>query len=390
MSHNRYRNIALIVAAGSGSRMGEEIPKQYMKLSGRELLNHAASAFLQNKNIDAVCVVYNPDYEQLYQNAVKDLDLLAPVIGGKTRQESVRLGLKAIEKFNPEIVMIHDAARPLVSQDLINRVFEKTKSHGAAIAALEVEDTIKRHKNGNIIETIDRKSFMRAQTPQGFKYKDILKAHMQIGDLSVTDDASIFEYFKKPVHIVKGSQLNFKITQSDDLQRAQRLMTDNSNCETRSGIGFDVHAFEKKAGDVVLCNVKIPHSKTLKGHSDADVAIHALVDAILGSIGKGDIGEHFPPSDNKFKNMDSSIFLQNAIGKLRYMNAKIINADLTIICEEPKITPHKPDMRKRLSKIMDVSEDRINIKATTTEKLGFTGRGEGIAAQAIVTISINS
>lgn len=384
-----YKTIALIVAAGSGTRVGGALPKQYRTLNGMPMLRHSVLAFLNHPEIDMVRVVYNENHQHLYYEAVRDLDLLPPIIGGKIRQESVLLGLEAIEEFSPKRVLIHDAARPLVSQKVISRVLNAIEKHKAVIPALHVEDTIKKCSGGKIEYTVNRTDLMRAQTPQGFFYRELLTAHNKVRDQEFSDDASINEHLNIPVHVVPGSQLNFKITTDDDLKRAERLIMRK---ETRVGIGYDVHSFiepkKSKDNSIMLCGVEVKHNKSLNGHSDSDVGIHAIVDAILGAISKGDIGEHFPPSDAKYKNMSSSVFLEHARKLVGDADGRILNIDVTLICEEPKISPHKGMMIAELASILKIDVSRVSVKATTTEKLGFTGRKEGIAAQAIANIEL--
>lgn len=383
---------ALIVAAGSGSRVGGECPKQYLPLHGLPLLRHSVLAFLNHPHVDGVQVVYHPDHRDYYDLSVGDLGLPEPVKGGKTRQESVRLGLEALKSLKPHKVLIHDAARPLVSEEVISRVIGAIAPHVAAIPALPVEDTLKKCADGKILQTINRKDLMRAQTPQGFIYKEILDAHRQVEEMEFTDDASIREYLGNEVVIVPGSQLNFKITEKEDFERAEKIMTTRDHFTTRIGTGFDVHAFceAKQANNnhVMLCGVAVPYDRSLAGHSDADVGIHALVDALLGAIGEGDIGEHFPPSNMAFKNADSKIFLEHARDLVSKKNGKINNVDVTLICEAPRLSDYKEAMAKRLADILHIHTTQVNVKATTTEKLGFTGRGEGIAAQAAVSVVV--
>lgn len=369
----------IIVAAGRGSRMGGELPKQYFPLGSKSVLYHTVSAFLAHGQITGIRVVIHQDDLALYEESIKGLELLEPVYGGKTRQESVRLGLESLKGVAPDQVLIHDAARPFVSRELISSVIENIKQAQGVIAALPVVDTLKK-VNENLCETtIDRSCLWRAQTPQGFQYEEILKCHNDLSGDERTDDAALFEAQGLQVMCVTGNENNFKITTQEDYRKAQKKMT--GAYETRLGIGFDVHRFE--AGDhLTLCGEKIKYNMGLKGHSDADVAMHALTDALLGAISAGDIGTHFPPSDDKWRGVASHVFLQKAVDLIKEKSGEIINVDVTIICEAPKIGPHRDNMIENLSRIMNLSKDRISIKATTTEKLGFTGRKEGIAAQA--------
>lgn len=376
---------ALIVAAGRGRRFSADIPKQYCSLGGYAVLFHTISAFLNHRAIVGVRVVIHPDDHALYEQAVGSLNVMSPVHGGSTRQESVLRGLQSLEDLNPDGVLIHDAARPFVSEKIISDVIFEVKNARGALPALAVVDTLKRIKDSLCIETVDRSSLWRAQTPQGFPFPEILKCHNELRDQDMTDDAALFEACALPVVQVQGSEENFKITTQEDYQKAQKKM--RLNYETRIGSGFDVHRFEK--GDhVTLCGVKINHNKGLKGHSDADVAMHALTDALLGSISAGDIGTHFPPSDMRWKGVSSDVFLRKAIELIKEKSGIIVNVDLTIMCEAPKIGPHRVEMVTYLASILGVSTDRISIKATTTEKLGFTGRGEGMAAQAVCSVKL--
>jgi 2-C-methyl-D-erythritol 4-phosphate cytidylyltransferase/2-C-methyl-D-erythritol 2,4-cyclodiphosphate synthase len=386
---NNYKTICLIAAAGSGARVGGELPKQYIQLGGKPMLRHTVLAFLNHPQVDAVRVIYNPADKDLYELAVGDLDLLPPVAGGVLRQDSVRGGLESLAEFAPEKVLIHDAARPFVTGEIISDVINAISDSTGALPALHVEDTLKKCADGKIIKTIDRENLMRAQTPQGFVYNEILDAHQRVVGNSFTDDAAIFEHLGLTVKVVSGSQNNFKVTTTEDFHRAEAIM--NANYEIRVGTGFDVHKFcRPKSSDnsIMLCGVKVPHDMSLEGHSDADVGIHAVVDAILGAIAEGDIGEHFPPSDSKFKGMDSKIFLEHARDLVMKKNGRIVNIDVTIICEKPKLVDYKKAMAARLAEILNIEAERVSVKATTTEGLGFTGRGEGIAAQAVANIKI--
>lgn len=387
-----HHTICLIAAAGSGTRVGDQLPKQYLPLAGVPMLRHTVLAFLNHQGIDAVRVIYNPEHQDLYDTAVGDLDLLSPVAGGAARQESVRLGLESLREFSPRRVLIHDAARPLVNARVIDRVLEAIATHKAVIPVLPVEDTIKRCADGHIIHTINRTDLMRAQTPQGFSYSDILNAHDRTKGQEFTDDAAINEHLNIPVTTVRGSQINFKITTNEDLKRAEKLMARNTASITHTGMGFDVHAFcpaKSSANNaIMLCGVAVPYDRSLEGHSDSDVGLHAVVDALLGAIGGGDIGEHFPPTDETYKGMDSSVFLAHADTLVKQAGGRIVNIDVTLICQAPKIGPHKEAMRQRIADILGIQASHVNIKATTTEGLGFTGRGEGVAAQAIANVAL--
>jgi 2-C-methyl-D-erythritol 4-phosphate cytidylyltransferase/2-C-methyl-D-erythritol 2,4-cyclodiphosphate synthase len=331
-------------------------------------------------------VIIHPDDNELYQTAIGELDLPPPVHGGETRQQSVFNGLEAISEIMPEYVYIHDAARPFLDQTTLNDLIDNVMEHGAVIPALKVTDTIKYMTEDHINSTIDRNLLYRAQTPQAFRYKAIFMAHRRHESNDLTDDSAIAEQSGLQVRIIPGSEDNFKITTAEDLLKAQ-IMTHTPYTDVRTGYGVDVHAFED--GDqVYLGGIKIPHDKKLKGHSDADVALHALTDALLGAIGMGDIGEHFPPTDDKWKGVSSDVFLKHAAKLIDDKDGVIANVDLTIICEEPKIGPHRDKIRDKISEIIDLDIARISVKATTTEKLGFTGKKEGIMAQAVATIRL--
>ena len=380
------KSVALIVAAGRGHRFGGEMPKQYTQLDGAPVLRHTVMAFLSQPKIDHVRVVIHPDDMDLYEAATEGLGLKTPIFGGEERQDSVRLGLQQIADDAPDFVLIHDGARPYISADVISRVLDALGSAVGAIPTLPLTDTIKRVIDGKIVATEDRFELWRAQTPQGFRYSDILNAHLKLTGQSLTDDAAICEAVGLTVVRVDGDDKNVKITTLSDIQAS-----DNGEIfkETRSGIGFDVHRFAD--GDhVVLCGVKIAHTHSLEGHSDADVALHALTDALLGAVGEDDIGHFFPPSDEQWRGVASDQFVSHAVKLIDSKGGRIVNVDITMMCEAPKVGPYRLLMRERVATILKISPSRVNVKATTTEKLGFTGRGEGIAAQAIANVEIKS
>ncbi len=377
---------ALIVAAGRGSRFGGDIPKQYTMLAGRSVLARTVQAFLSHPRVEAVRVVIHPDDDSLYAAAIGSLDLLPPVPGGASRQESVRLGLESLKDISPEKVLIHDAARPFVGMDTISRVLKGLKAADGAIPAVAVRDTLKRaDAGGNIIGTVDRRALWQAQTPQGFRYPEILNAHRLSIGKELTDDAAVGEHADLNVILVEGDEDNFKVTAMTDLARAETMLA--RNLETRTGMGFDVHRFAS-GSHVLLCGVAVPHDAGLEGHSDADVALHALTDALLGAIGEGDIGSHFPPNDPAWCGVASETFVAHARRLIDDRRGHINNVDVTIICERPKVGPHRETMRAKIATVLRISLDRVSVKATTTERLGFTGRQEGIAAQAIATIQL--
>lgn len=382
--------VALIVAAGRGRRFGGAQPKQYAPLGAVSVLARTVAAFLAHDKVDHVRCVIHADDVDLYDAAVapfaaNDETLLPPVTGGAERQDSVRLGLQSLQDLNPAKVLIHDAARPFVDATLIDGVLDALDTHGGAIPAVAVADTLKLGADGLVQETRPRDGLWRAQTPQGFRFEDILQAHCDLQGEVLTDDAQLFERLGRNVAITKGMEDNFKITTEEDLMRAERLLSLASL--TRTGQGFDAHRFGP--GDhVTLCGVEIPFDQGLLGHSDADVALHALTDALLGAVGDGDIGQHFPPSDVQWKGAASDRFLAHAGARVAALGGEIANVDVTIICEAPKITPHKDAMRARVSEILSIDVNRVSVKATTTEGMGFTGRREGIAAQAVATVRV--
>jgi|SRR5579883_76834 len=379
-------SIALVVAAGRGTRLGGPLPKQYLPFLGKRLLRYSLEALTSHKAIDRVRVVYNPDDAELYAEAAQGLDLLPPVAGGAARQDSVRLGLESLAELAPERVLIHDGARPFLDRGTIDRVLAALDEAPGAIPALPVSDTMKRGVAGRIAETLDRSALWRAQTPQGFRFREILDAHRAASGRDLSDDAAVAERAGYEVRLVQGNEENFKVTTSEDLLRAERLLAARQG-DIRTGQGFDVHAFGP--GDHLwLCGVKLAHEQGLVGHSDADVGLHALTDAILGALGAGDIGMHFPPSDPQWRGAASHRFLRHAADLVMAAGGSIAHADVTIICERPKIGPHRDAMVRRIAEILAIDPRRVSVKATTTEKLGFTGRGEGMAAQAVATLRL--
>ncbi len=376
--------IALIVAAGRGHRFGGPLAKQYLELNGAPVLRHSILAFQKHPGVSAVRVVIHPDDLGLYQKAVQGLGLHDPVTGGASRQDSVRLGLERLAPDVPEFVLIHDAARPFIGSDVIDRVLAGLETEICVIPALPLTDTIKRIRDGYVIATEDRSELCRVQTPQGFHFRSILKAHRQTAGQNFTDDAAICESVGLAVLQVAGDVANLKITTQEDMNVGDPPGTP---FETRTGSGFDVHRF-KSGNQVVLCGVQVPHSHALAGHSDADVGLHALTDALLGAIGEGDIGHFFPPSDDQWRGAPSDLFVRHAVDLIAVRGGRIINVDVTLICEAPKIGPHRLVMKDRVADILGICKSRVNVKATTTESLGFTGRGEGIAAQASVNVEI--
>ena len=382
--------IALIVAAGSGSRMGKDMPKQYLPLGGKTVLRHCLETFRRHPRISGVRVVINDALRDLYNNAVSGLDLMPPVAGGQKRQDSVRAGLESLAADAPDLVLIHDAARPFIDGATIDRTIDTLAIHDGALVAVPVVDTLKRGAPDGADTfsgvTVDRNGLWRAQTPQGFRFQPLLAAHRQAAaGPEMTDDAAVAEAAGMKVALVLGHENNFKITAPADLERAERLMSEQM--EYRTGNGFDVHRLIPGDG-VIMCGVTIPYHQKLEGHSDADVGMHALTDAILGAIGAGDIGQHFPPSDPQWRGAASWKFLAHAAKLVADKGGRIAHCDITIICEKPKVGPHRAAMQAKLAEILGIALDRVSVKATTTEQLGFTGRGEGVAAQATATVAL--
>ena len=378
--------VALIVAAGSGQRFGDDRPKQYCQLGGKTVLARAIQQFSSHPGIDQIGVVIHADHRDFYDHSITGLDPLLPAItGGSNRQESVLKGLESLQSIRPDLVLVHDAARPLVNDAVIDRVMSALKTDAAVVPALPVVDTIKRVSGKFVEDDVPRDALVRMQTPQGFRYNEILAAHRRAAGGSMTDDAAVARLAGMKVTAVAGDEANFKITVGDDLFRAEQILA--TPYDFRSGQGFDVHALGAER-DLMLCGINTAHHTGLLGHSDADVGLHALTDALLATICEGDIGAIFPPSDARWKDANSSLFLEEARARIANRRATIEHVDVTLICEEPKIGPHRDAMRARIAEILRICVDRVSVKATTTERLGFTGRGEGIAAQAIATIKI--
>ncbi|MFW5832945.1 MAG: bifunctional 2-C-methyl-D-erythritol 4-phosphate cytidylyltransferase/2-C-methyl-D-erythritol 2,4-cyclodiphosphate synthase [Pseudomonadota bacterium] len=374
---------AVVVGAGSGSRFGGPA-KQYRDLGGKPVFRRALEAFANHPGIAGVLAVIAADARETFARATTGLTLPPPVIGGAERAASVEAALRALEPRAPRHVLIHDAARPLVPSVVIDRVLAALEHHAAVIPGLAVRDTLKRVADGRVGATVPRDGLVAVQTPQGFDYALLCRAHREAAGAAVTDDAALIELLGLDVHVVAGDPLAMKITDPHDLALAERFLAPTA-LVPRTGTGFDVHRLA--AGDgVVLGGLVIPCPFTLLGHSDADVALHALTDAILGTLGDGDIGTLFPPSDMQWKGADSAIFLEEACRRVRMRGGTLHHLDLTILCERPKIGPHREAMRARIAAICDLEPAAVSVKATTTEGLGFTGRGEGIAAQAAATV----
>jgi 2-C-methyl-D-erythritol 4-phosphate cytidylyltransferase / 2-C-methyl-D-erythritol 2,4-cyclodiphosphate synthase len=380
------RIYAVVVAAGRGSRFGGALPKQYLPLGGISVLRHAVAAFATHPRIAGVQVVVRDEDRQVFADAMAGLAVLPPVAGGAERQDSVRLGLEALMPLDPAQVLIHDGARPFPGRTLIDRVIDALATAPGAIPALPLGDTIKRVEDGVIHGTVDRSLLWRAQTPQGFHFPAILAAHRAAAGRVLTDDAAVAEAAGIAPVVVSGDEDNLKITAAADLAAAERLLWARLG-DVRVGHGIDVHAFGP--GDhVMICGLRIPHEKSLVGHSDADVGLHALTDALLGAIGAGDIGQHFPPSDARWQGAPSDRFLRHAADLVAEKGGSIAAVDVTIVCERPKLAPHRAAMIERVAAILAVAPARVSGKATTTDRLGFTGRGEGIAAEAVATVRL--
>lgn len=383
--HSSQAFHVLIAAAGDGKRFGSNRPKQYTLVHGKTLLRHTLDIFLNHKNLASIRVIINPEHRALYHEAVSGLSLPEPVHGSITRKLSIYNGIKEFTQVkDDEIILIHDAARPLVAHEDINRLIEEARHTGAATLATPITDTLRKTDG----ETVNRDGVWAIQTPQAFHYAILKKAHERAGTRDATDDSSLVTDLGLTVALVEGSRTNIKITRPEDMLIAQRFL--QTHYEVRTGMGFDVHAFERQDLNrpLMLCGVRLDHEYGLAGHSDADVALHAITDALLGALAEGDIGQHFPPSDIKYKNMSSDVFLRHAAQLAAEKGAILQNIDVTIICEAPKIGPYRRQMQARVAEILGIAAEKIGIKATTTERLGFTGRGEGIAAQAVATLKI--
>jgi 2-C-methyl-D-erythritol 4-phosphate cytidylyltransferase / 2-C-methyl-D-erythritol 2,4-cyclodiphosphate synthase len=372
---------AILVAAGIGDRYGAKTPKQFLLLAGRPVIRHAAEAL--SREVDLLQPV--GDAAPILA-ALRGIACLPTVPGGATRQASVLAGLEALAPHAPDIVLVHDAARPLIPPGTIPALLAALNHAPGAIPAVPVADTLKRGSDGHIIETVSRAGLFRAQTPQAFRFPALLAAHRARTTDAATDDAWLLEAAGQTVLLVPGTEQNIKLTYPEDLQRLERAMA-APTLVPRTGTGFDVHAFGDER-PLMLCGVAVPHPRGLTGHSDADVGIHALCDAIYGALAEGDIGRHFPPSVAAWKNADSAQFLTHAAERVTARGGRLSNVDVTLICERPKIAPFAAAMTMRLAALLEIEPSRVSVKATTTEKLGFTGRGEGIAAQAVATVLV--
>ena len=368
---------ALLVAAGSGQRFGGGQPKQYAGIGGKPVLRWAAEALAPH--VSLLQPVGDP---VPLAAALAGLEHLPPVPGGAERQDSVRAGLESLAPHAPDLVLVHDAARPCIPSGPVEALVAALADLHGAIPAVPVGDTLKRVRGGLVGETVPRDGLFRAQTPQAFRFATLLRLHRTAGP-GATDDAALLERAGLPVGLVPGGEDNIKLTFPEDLVRLECLLL--PPLVPRVGTGFDVHVLEAGRA-LVLCGVAVPHERGLAGHSDADVGLHALCDAIYGALAEGDIGRHFPPTEATWKDADSARFLVHAAGRIAARGGRLANADVTLICERPKIAPHAAAMEARIASLMGVGPGLVSVKATTTERLGFAGRGEGIAAQAVATV----
>jgi 2-C-methyl-D-erythritol 4-phosphate cytidylyltransferase / 2-C-methyl-D-erythritol 2,4-cyclodiphosphate synthase len=388
-AHRQPKVAGLVVAAGRGARTGLATPKQYARLAGRPVLRWALEALAGRPAVAPVLAVIDPSDRPLYDEAAAGLaGLLPPVAGGATRQASVRQGLEALAEHRPDFVLIHDAARPFPSPALLDRIVAALSPDAGVVPAVPIADSLKRVADTTVVDGVPREGVAAAQTPQAFPFAAILAAHRQAaetGASNLTDDAAVAALTGLPVRTVAGERGNIKLTQAEDFAEGEAWLA--AKQEWRTGQGFDVHGFGP-GNHVMLCGVAVPHTNALIGHSDADVGLHALTDAVLGALGEADIGAHFPPSDPEWKGASSDLFLADAARRVAERGGAIAHLDVTLICERPKIGPHREAMRARVAEIAGIELGRVSIKATTSEGLGFTGRGEGIAAMAVATIRL--
>lgn len=387
MIEEKRRTVALLVAAGQGNRAGGDVPKQFRLIAGKAVLVHAVDALASHHAIDAVYIVVGAGQESAARDLLPDRPIAAIVEGADSRRGSVRAGLEAIAaKGGADHILIHDAARPFLPPEVVDRLLVALKQAPGAVPALSVADTLVRGEAGRAGDVVERSGLFRVQTPQAFHFRAILAAH-RTWDSSreATDDAQMLKAGGHGVILVPGDERLEKLTYPHDFARAEARLS--AQRTIRVGMGYDVHRLAADE-ELWLGGVRIPHDRGLAGHSDADVAIHAIVDALLGALVEGDIGSHFPPSDPQWRGVASSRFLEHAADRVAARDGLIEHVDLTVICEAPKIGPHRDAMRSRIAEILRISLDRVSVKATTTERLGFAGRREGIAAQAVATLSL--
>ena len=381
---------AIVVAAGRGLRAGGDVPKQYRDVASQPMIRPSLAVLAEHRGISVVQPVIHPDDALLFAAASAGLDLLAPVFGGATRQASVRAGLEALSARRPDLVLIHDAARPFASPALVARAIAAVGKTGAAVPTIAIADTVKTvDASGTVTGTIAREALRIVQTPQAFDFTALIEAHRRAqaaGREDFTDDAALAEWAGLKVTTFEGEAGNVKLTTAEDFARAQAAEL-AALSDVRTGFGFDVHQFAD--GDHVwLGGLRIPHGRGVTGHSDADVVLHALVDALLGALAEGDIGVHFPPSDPQWRGASSDRFLAFAVERVQARGGRIAHLDVTVVCEAPRIGPHRDAMRARIAEIAGLASERVAVKATTSEKLGFTGRGEGIVAFANATVRL--
>lgn len=370
---------ALIVAAGKGERLGGDVPKQYRPIGGKPVLRWAVEALVGHPSIDQVRVVVREGQQELALDSLGGLPVDELIAGGTERSDSVLNGLRAVREGT---VLVHDAARPFCPPGVVDRLLGALETADGAVPVLPVADTLA--SGGQILDApVDRRNLLRVQTPQAFHVEDLMYAYEEAGRASATDESTVVLSAGLKVATVEGDPMLEKLTTPADWERAEAILS--SRLVPRTGMGFDVHAFSGE-GPIMLGGIAVPHSRGLAGHSDADVALHAITDALLGAAGLGDIGEHFPPSDRQWKGAASDLFLRHAAKLIRGRGGLIDHVDVTIIAEEPKIGPHRPAIRFRIAEILGLRIDQVSVKATTTEGLGFTGRREGMAAQAVASI----
>ena len=377
-------NLAIILSGGTGTRFDKSKPKQFYKLNKKTIIEITVEKFVNSKLFDYIIVVSHKDFFKFTKNLLNNLNIKV-IHGGENRQKSVFNGLSAAKSFNPKNVLIHDAVRPFFSTNLLKRVLKKLESEISVVPSINVYDSVryfKKKKYSNVF----RESLKLIQTPQGFSFNSIYEAHKKNKESIHTDDSMILYEFKNKIRLIKGEKINFKITTKEDYNFGKLIVKENDMNDIRVGTGFDVHKF-KKGNKLKLFGITIPFDKSLDGHSDADVGFHSIVDAILGGLCLGDIGNHFPPTDNKWKNKQSIFFMKHAKNLLKNEKFKINNLDITLICEKPKVSQYQKRFIKSVGEALNIDCRKINIKGTTTEKLGFLGREEGIACQVSVTLS---